>query len=39
MRSGKRMKEMIALVAIVSFWGVWSWGLGYLYDKYLESKD
>ena len=33
------MKEMIALVVIISFWGVWSWGLGYLYDKYLESKD
>lgn len=33
------MKEMIALLAIISFWGVWSWGLGHLYDKYLESKD
>ena len=39
MRRDKRMKEMIALAAIISFWGLWSWGLGRLYDKYLESKD
>lgn len=29
---------MIALAAIISFWGVGSWGLGLLYDKYLESE-
>ena len=29
---------MLALAAIISFWGVWSWGLGRLYDKISRVK-
>lgn len=33
------MNDLLLPILVITVWGLWSWGLGHLYDKYLESKD